>query len=216
MKISIFKKKDQNQYRLIKSPYLNKKNKMLVQIAKQYDGFGYMTTDLGRELENLYKDDSYIVGIHRTGYSEVNEDYLKEIFNRGLINNMDSLQGGFYTDKDYLDIKKTVDLFYDPILLNGAIKSANRYKSSAGSIIIKIPKSYLGLEDGEIKPIYYKDGNSNKLLPEYIYGYLPVSGEGILGEIVHNPNYTDEHTYIDSEGTLLYESKAIIRRERRK
>ena len=129
---------------------------------------------------------------------------------------MDALQGGFYTDKDYLDIKKTVDLFYDPILLNGAIKSANRYKSSAGSIIIKIPKSYLGLEDGEIRPIYYKDGNSNKLLPEYIYAYLPVSGEGILGEIVHNPNYTDEHNYIDSEDNLLYESKAIIRGERRK
>ena len=216
MNINIFKKTDQNQYRLIKSPYLNKKNKMLVQIAKQYDGFGYMTTDLGRELESLFQDDSYIVGIHRTGYSEVDEEYLKEVFNRGLINNMDLLQGGFHTDKDYLDIKKTVDLFYDPILLNGALKTANRYKQSAGSIIIKIPKSYLGLEDGEIKPIYYKDGVSNKLLPEYIYGYLPVSGEGVLGEIVRNPNYTDEHTYIDSEETLLYESKAIIRRERRK
>lgn len=216
MNINIFKKVDKNKYQLIKSPYLNKKNKRLVQIAKQNDGFGYMTTALGKEIESLFQDDSYIVGMHRTGYSEVDEEYLKEVFNRGLINNMDKLNYGFAIDKDYLDIKKTVDLFYDPILLNGAFKTANRYKSSAGSIIIKIPKSYLGIEDGEIKPIYYRDGVSNKLLPEYIYGYLPVSGDGILGEIIHNPNYTDFHTYIDSEGTLLYESKAIIRRERRK
>lgn len=216
MNINIFKRPDKDKYQLIKSPYLNKKNKMLVQLAKQYDGFGYMKTDLGKEIERLFKDESYIVGIHRTGYSEVNDEYLNEVFNRGLINNMDTLNYGFHADKDYLDIKKTVDLFYDPILLNGAVKTANRYKQSAGSIIIKIPKSYLGLEDGEIKPIYYKDGVSNKLLPEYIYGYLPVSGDGILGDMVHNPNYTDEHTYIDSEGTLMYESRVIIRSRRGK
>lgn len=215
MNINIFKKIDKDKYQIIKSPYLNKKNKMLMKLAKQYDDFGYMSVSLGREIESLFQDESYIVGIHRTGYSEVDNEYLKEIFNHGLINNMDLLQGGIHIDKDYLDIKKTVDLFYDPILLNGALKTANRYKASAGSIIIKIPKSYLGIEDGEIKPIYYKDGVSTKLLPEYIYGYVPVDKNGTLEEIIHNPNYTDNHVYIDSEGTLLYESKAISRQRRK-
>lgn len=215
MNINIFKKNNVQQYRLVKSPCLNKKNKMLVQLAKQYDGFGYMSLELGKEIEELFKDNSYIVGIHRTGYSVVDEEYLKEVFNRGLINNMDALQGGVHLDEDYLDIKKTVDLFYDPIVMNGPLKAANRYKQSSGCIIVKIPKSYLGLEDGEIKPIYYKDGVSTKLLPEYVYGYIPVIKDGVLGDIVHNPNYVDQHIYIDAEETLFYESKAIIRKRRK-
>lgn len=216
MRFDLFRKVDQDKYTLIKSPYLNKKNKMLVQLAKQYDGFGYMSNDLGTEIEALFSDDSYIVGIHRTGYSIVDEDYLKDVFNRGLINNMDLLQGGICLDDNYLDIRKTVDLFYDPIVINGPLKAANRYKESAGCIIVKIPKSYLGMEDGEVKPIYYKDGTSTKLLSEYVYGYVPVSKDGTLGDLIHNPNYTDDHIYIDSEDTLLYESKAISRSRRGK
>lgn len=215
MQINIFKKIDQNKYQLTKSPYLDKKNKMLAQLAKQYDDFGYMSNHLGAEIEKLFSDNSYIVGIHRTGYSIVDEDYLKEVFNRGLINNMDLLQGGIHIDDNYLDIRKTVDLFYDPIVFNGPLKAANRYKESAGCIIVKIPKSYLGIEDGDIKPIYYKDGVSSKLLPEYIYGYIPVDKDGTLGDIIHNPGYTDDHIYIDSEGTLLYESKALNRQRRK-
>lgn len=215
MNINIFRKNDVQKYQLIKSACLDKKNKMLVKLAKQYDGFGYMPLEVGKEIEELFKDESYIVGIHRTGYSVVDEEYLKEVFNRGLINNMDALQGGFHLDEDYLDIKKTVDLFYDPIVMNGPLKAAKRYKQSSGCIIVKIPKSYLGLEDGEIKPIYYKDGVSIKLLPEYVYGYIPVIEDGVLGEMVRNPNYVDEHIYIDSEDTLLYESKALIRTRRK-
>lgn len=215
MQIRIFKKIDPNKYQLIKSPYLNKKNKTLFQLAKQYDEMGYMPLEVGRELEQLFLDDSYIVGIHRTGVSNVNDEYLKDIFNKGLINNMDCLQGGHYMSENYLDIKKTVDLFYDPIVLNGALKTAGWYKESEGCVIVKVPKSYLGMADGEVKPIYYKDGISVKLLSEYVYGYVPVDKDGCVGSIVHNPNYTDEHVYIDSEDVLLYESKAVVRGRRK-
>lgn len=215
MKFNFFGKTDPEKYRLIKSSYLNKKNKMLLQLAKKNDNFGYMSMDVGKELEQLFSNDSYIVGIHRTGASIVHEGYLKDIFNRGLINNMDCLQGDIFRDTDYLDIKKTVDLVYDPIVLNGILKTAGRYKDSEGCIIIKIPKSYLGIEDGEIKPIYYKDGISIKLMSEYVYGYIPVSKDGTVGSIVNNPNYKDEHVYIDSEDSLFYESKAILRSRRK-
>lgn len=216
MNIKFFKEIDKDKYHLVKSPYLNKKNKMLVQLAKQYDNLGYMKDNVGKELEKLFEDDSYIVGIHRTGYSVVDDEYLKDIFNKGLINNMDSLQSGSYLDADYLDIKKTVDLFYDPIMLNGQLKGAYEYKNSEGCIIVKIPKSYLGMIEGEVKPIYYKDGVTPKLLSEYIYGYIPVSKKGVVGNIINNPNYTDNHIYIDAEDTLLYETNALIRSQRRK
>ena len=186
-----------------------------MQLVKQYNDFGYMSKALGQELEQLFYDDSYIVGVHRTGASVVNDNYLQDVFTKGLINNMDCLQGGIFTDVDHLDIKKTVDLVYDPIVLNGILKTASQYKCSEGCIIIKIPKSYLGMEDGEIKPIYYRDGISIKLMSEYIYGYIPVNKEGYVGDIVHNPNYADKHGYIDSEDVLLYESKAIIRNRRK-
>jgi len=215
LNISIFKKQDKNKYRLIKSSALNKKNRTLVQLAKQFDSYGYISVSVGREIESLFDDQAYIVGIHRTGYSEVNEEYLQEVFHNGLINNMDLLQGAIHVDENYLDIRKTVDLFYDPIVMNGPLKGASHYKESSGCIIVKIPKSYLGIEAGEVKPIYYKDGVSVKLLPEYIYGYIPVDKNGVLGDIVNNPNYCDVHTYIDSEEVLLYETKALNRQRRK-
>lgn len=211
MKFNIFKKDDLDKYKLTKSPCVKGQHKYLVKLAKQYDKYGYMSSSLGKEIEMLFEDDSYIVGIHRTGYSIVDDEYLKDVFNKGLINNMDAFQGGIHTDDNYMNIEKTVTLFHDPIILNGQLKVAHGYKGSYGSVILKIPKSYLGLADGEIKPIYYKDGISARLLPEYVYGYVSVDREGKLGEMIHNPNYTDNHIYIDSEDTLLYESKALSR-----
>lgn len=189
--------------------HIRSDNHELHDLAKTYDSYGYISKEVGEELESLF-DNNYIIGIHRTGYSDVNDAYLKDVFNNGLINNMDRLSGGF-GDK-FLDINKTVTLFYDFIYMNMQLKTAGSYKCSSGSIIIKIPKSYLGLAEGEVKPIYYQsDDITVKLLSEYVYGYIPVK-DGVVGDIIHNPNYRDEHTYIDSEDVLLYESKT--KRER--
>lgn len=107
------------------------------------------------------------------------------------------------------DIEKTVSLFYDFPILNGQLKAAVGYKNSEGCILVKIPKSYLGKEDGEIKPIYYKKDSSVRLLPEFVYGYIPVGKDGKLGEIIHNPNYTENHD-LDNVN-LMYENSAVIK-----
>lgn len=214
MNIKLFSRVDKNKYLLIKSPYLNKKNKFIVKLAKSYDSFGYMKKELGEEIESLFNDPDYMIGIHRTGYSNVDDKYLYDVFNRGLINNMDLMQGISNSDSNYLDIEKTVTLFNNFVIMNAQLKSAYNYKGSAGCVIVKIPKSYLGYGDGEVKPIYYKDKLSIKLLPEFVYGYIPVSEDGVLGDIVHNPNYSDEHNYVDAEDSLLYESNAIMGKNR--
>ncbi len=212
MKINFFKNNvDLDKYLLVRDFKFNKKNKFDMIRAKNLDEIGYIPKEVGKELESLF-DSDYAVGIHRVGYSNIDQT-LPDIFNRGLINNGDMLCGGF--QEDYIDITKTVSLMDSFLTMNGELKLAHNYKQSSGCIIVKIPYSYIGFKDGEIKPIYYQDGESIKLLPEYIYGYVPTDKEGRLGNIIHNDNYSNEHTYIDSEDTLKYETKAILRSRRR-
>jgi len=110
------------------------------------------------------------------------------------------------------DIKKTVSLFSDFTVLNGQLKAAHGYKGSQGCIIVKIPKSYLGKCDGPIEPIYYMNDGVTKLLPEFIYGYVPVDKEGRLGEININPKYKDVHNLNNPH--LLYEESAVYKAKR--
>ena len=211
----LFKKEiDPNKYLLVNSEYIDKKQKFKYNLAKKYDELGYMTTKVGKEIEQLFSNPTYMIGIHRTGYSNVDEEYIKAVFNRGLINNMDALQGG-KTDSSYVDIYKTVSFMDGFITMNAELKLAHNYKGSAGCFIIKIPASYIGMADGEVKPIYFKGKEGIKLLSEYIYGYIPCNDKGELGTIIHNPNYTDEHIYIDSEDILMYETRANSRLRRR-
>lgn len=197
-------KNTNGNYSLVKNKVVNKKAKFLYNLAKEYDDYGFMSQEVGKELSSLFDDPNYIVAIHRTGYSVIDDEYLKDVFFNGLINNGDVMSGAY--QENYIDIEKTATLFYDFVIMNGQIKSAGNYKGSKGSIIIKIPKSYIGLAEGEIKPIYFKEENGiNRLLPEFIYGYLPVD-QGKVGDIVHNPNYTDYHDY-SNEG--LYYEKSL-------
>lgn len=51
------------------------------------------------------------------------------------------------------------------------------------------------------KPIFFNDSGIPRLLPEYIYGYIPSDKDGNIDKIVHNYNYKDKHDYSD-EGLL--------------
>jgi len=188
---------------------LKEDNEFILNLAKQYDEYGYMSEELGKELDSLFENQDYIIGIHRTGYNYMDEEMINKIFNKGLINNGHIMQGGMAGSQD---IEKTVSLFDDFTVLNGQLKAAHGYKGSQGCIIVKIPKSYLGKCDGEIKPIYYLNDSVTKLLPEFIYGYVPVDKEGKLGEIQHNPKYKDVH-YLDNPN-LLYEQSAMYKAKR--
>lgn len=179
-------------------------NRYYKKLAKQYDKMGYLDVNIGRELSLLFNED-YAVGIHRTGYSRADSNYLYDVFYNGLINNGDLMQG--VAQNDYISIGKTVSIYSNPIIAVGQIKSACRYKDSDGVIIVRIPKSYIGLKNGEIKPIYYKENNGNtRLLPEYIYGFLPVMN-GNVGRLIRNPNYTNTHDY-ENDG-VYYESDVL-------
>jgi hypothetical protein len=193
-------------YSILRSSESIKEHEYMFNLSKEYDNYGYMSQELGEELDSLFLNNNYIVGIHRTGYTYMDDITINKIFNEGLINNGHIMSGGIAGTQD---IEKTVSLFYDFPILNGQLKAAHGYKGSEGCIVVKIPKSYLGKEDGEIKPIYYKKDSTVRLLPEFIYGYIPTKESGILGEIIRNPNYRDVHN-LDNVN-LLYEDSAVIR-----
>lgn len=193
-------------YSILRSSESIKEHEYIFQLSKEYDNYGYMSQQLGEELDSLFLDDSYMVGIHRTGYTRMDDVTIKKIFNEGLINNGHIMSGGMDGTQD---IEKTVSLFYDFPILNGQLKAAHGYKGSEGCMIVRIPKSYLGKEDGEIKPIYYQKDSTIMLLPEFIYGYIPTKEKGVLGDIIRNPNYKDIHN-LDNVN-LLYEGSAIYK-----
>lgn len=225
MAFSLFKKKkdiESMRVKLIKeltyahgysilrnSNTLKEDNEFMLNLAKEYDEYGYMSEELGRELDDLFTDENYIIGIHRTGYNYMDDEMIDSIFSEGLINNGHIMQGGMTGN---LDIERTVTLFDNFTLLNGQLKAAHGYKGSQGCVIVKIPKSYLNKSDGEVKPIYYKHDGVTKLLPEFVYGYVSVDNTGRLGEMNKNPNYKDIH-YLDNVN-LMYDQKVIYKAKR--
>ena len=191
-------------YSILRSSKSLKANKYLYELASDYDEIGFMSQELGEELDSLFLNDEYSIGIHRTGHNIMSNEMIETIFRDGLINNGHVMTGAVNGTQD---ISRTVSTFKDFTLLNGQLKSAFHYKDSQGCIIVKIPKSYIGEGNGEIKPIYYKKNGVTYLLPEFIYGYIPVSNDGVLKEIIRNPRYKDIHNLDNSN--LLYETNAI-------
>lgn len=165
------------------------------ELAKDYDTIGYMSEEVGCELDSLYDNPDYIIGIHRTGFTRINDKILNDIFNRGLYNNGDLMSSG--ANNGNYNIEKTVSFFNDLLLLIPSLKTCEGYKMSEGCIIVKIPKSYVGMKNGEVQPIFYKEnGYQVRLIPEFIYGYIPVKDKKI-NKIIHNPNYKDKHVLIN-------------------
>ena len=229
MKINFFKKTEQikeeslrikllkeleygHGYSVLRSSESLKEHDFLVNIASDADNVGYMSQELGDELDKLFLEDDYSIGIHRTGYTMMNDEILNDMFSNGLINNGHLGSGA---NIGQFDIDKTVTFFNDFSLMYGQLKAASAYKNSQGCIIVKIPKSYLGLKEGEIKPIFNKENTINRLLPEFIYGYVPVN-ENNVGEIIHNPNYKDIHNYDNYNQNLYYDSSVVNKQKREK
>lgn len=192
--IKYYNANQRKEYSLVRDSKLNINYHIIKNLAKEYDEIGYMDSDVGKEIESLFEE-GYAVGIHRVGYTIINDSVLSNIFNHGLYNNGDVMSSGAVGSN--LNINKTVSFCKNILTMIGSIKSCEGYKKSQGCIIIKIPKSFIGMGDGVVQPIYYKDNNSQiRLLPEFIYGYIPVIDKQVYN-IIHNPNYKDDHKLIN-------------------
>lgn len=196
MKLSLGKYNPNAPYKLRKD--FKYDNKWFKNLAKEYDEISTITNEVAKELKDVCDFQKYAIGIHRTGYSNVTPEYLDDVFNNGLINNGDAMQG---VTRKYVDLEKTVSIIENYTILIGVLKTGHNYKNSDGMLLIKIPKEDIDSENPNRKPIFFNDSGIPRLLPEYIYGYIPSDKDGNIDKIVHNYNYKDKHDYSD-EGLL--------------
>ena len=174
--------------------YTNVKgNKMLKNIIKEqndcYKNVQYKIPEqTGKMLQSIYESNDYYLMIHRTDYHI--SQIMKYTFQKGIV-----MRSTDYTCN--LSKYKHFPTILEQIMI------CNQYKNSQGCVIVKIPKN-LDL------PIYYENDNymiSTSvlcLLPEYVYGYIPVKDSNV-GEIILNPLYQDTHDY-NPDG-LYYDEK---------
>lgn len=199
MKIFFGKKYDPKaSYKLVKDFKYN--SKWYQGIAKEYDDISVITNEVANELKDICDFENYVIGVHRTGYSNVTPEFLDDVFHNGLINNGHSMHG---VQNDYINLERTVSIVSDFTLLVGVLKTGHNYKSSQGMFLVKIPKEDMNENNDSRKPIYFNSDIAPRLLPEYIYGYIPSDRDGNITKIIHNDNYKDAHDY-QNEG-LLYE-----------
>lgn len=132
----------------------------------------------GKVLESIFENPNDNLCIHRTDYSI--EQIQKVIFQLGMP----------VRDTEYTTHMSQYKHF--PTILE-QIQACNEYKMAQGCLLIRLPKN-------NQLPIYYKNDTFLQgatqlfLLPEYIYGYVPVKN-GQVGDIILNPNYVDVHNY---------------------
>ena len=145
-------------------------------VAKKHDNV-CVPFDVGKELENISDFIRTTVYIHKTSIKNIIDGEKIDIFENGItvptdvpinISNIASKCSNFWALMD---------------------KIASTDKDEC-SVLIKIPNDYLK----GTKPMYYSDGKSVKILPEFIYGIASIDASGKIS-IISNHNYTDTHDY---------------------
>lgn len=170
--------------------------KWLKEQIKLINSSGYISEELGRELEAFFSDVGYIgndksfshlgynAGIHLTGYTEINEEYINDVFNNGLINNGHAMHGGG-ENKNAPSIDLTVTPFDSIIFAIRHLKFGATYKSSKAGILIKYPKEL----ERDNETLEYFDGVTYRIYPNFIYGIVLINENNIVGDLIKNPNY---------------------------
>lgn len=146
---------------------------------------GNIEDSINNYLDNLLAEDNVLIGIHRVG-NYFTEDIMNDIFNNGL--KITGHMNGAITTKE---LKNNVSYYPNNKTIKKELLYANSYKSSLGSILIRIPDSKLE----ENSDILLVDGNDIRLNPKYIIGYVPVYENNTINNIVFNNNYINDKTY---------------------
>ena len=151
--------------------YMHKKVKMnLKEYADAMKAFEVrdvisLKNKLGMELEKIFFDDDYVIGVHRTGA----EGNAVEILKNGLYLTGHTLSGGA-GDTSGIDLKKNITFHTEYIDFIKALSEGATYKTYGfgygDAIIVKIPKADIKnfdkiLDFSDVTPV---------LKPEYLVG----------------------------------------------
>lgn len=168
------------------------------ELAADYDDMGFISNKTGAQLEKLFLNDDYIIGIHRCGVANGTD-----IMNSGL-NLTGHLASGFVSAN--VDLSNNISFFEqtDTSFLRFIIglKTASNYKSidsNADALIVAIPKSEFesyDILDSSFTPkennnLFDELGSMSRLKSEYILGSIH-SDNGNLGDINFNEKFNNK------------------------
>lgn len=169
---------------------------------------GKLSTSFGQEMQSLYEDNEYFLGLHSTK----SDDQLEyKIFYQGLKNSMQNADNMLNRTVMFgNDLTFTKALNYAAY----AIFPVDERNQNYTNFILKIP--YSALNNNNPLPIWCSnnyDGSENYLNPEYVYGMYHLR-DGVDREIIHN-NLQEkfQYKYLKTDESVdkqVYEMESIL------
>lgn len=168
------------------------------ELAADYDDMGFISNKTGAQLEKLFLNEDYIIGIHRCGVANGTD-----IMNSGLNLTGHSSSG---VESTNVDLSSNISFFEQNAtnflhFIRG-LKTASYYKSrnsNADALIVAIPKSEFESYDildsrfipKENNNLFDNLGSMSRLKSEYILGSIN-SDNGNLGDIKFNEKFNNQ------------------------
>lgn len=174
-------------------------HKLHVQVVKDVENMGLLDKNVGNKLYNMFKDDNYIYGIHRTP----SQHFANSIMNEGLVL---TGHGGNVNSKN-VDLNLNISFRenksdFDFAMFVRDIKSASSYKTiydKGYAMVVRLPKNY-DIND----LVVYKDGQP-VLKKDYIVGKIEVDNGNVYkseNTIFRNDIKDDNVSSNEAEGLL--------------
>lgn len=131
-------------------------------------------------LDNLLSEDNVLIGIHRVG-NNFSKEKKDDIFNNGL-----KITGHFDGAVDSTkQLNNNVSYYPNNHKIKKKLMYADQYKSSVGSILIRIPDEKLEVNND----ILLNVNNEIRLNPKYIVGYVPLYQNNTIKNIIYSDAY---------------------------
>lgn len=178
---------------------------------------GSVSQELLDYLLPILTEENVLVGIHRTGMANMKD--INNIFEKGFLmtgHGLNVIQTGG------VPLNENFGYYPNNMEILNQLKYAGGYKSSKGSILIRIPDEDLKdgkffeedktmdsvsrIEDGKVieKPV---ERITRHIKTEYILGYVPVSEDFSIDRIILNPNYNKKTE--NKEGKIDIKAESI-------
>ena len=157
-------------------------------VAKKYDNV-CVPFEVGKELENISDFKKTTMFVHKTSLSDITDGEKVDVFENGVT----------VPSNGTINIRSISNMCSNFWTLMDKIASTGKDECS---VLIKIPNDCLK----GTKPMYYSDGETVRLLPEFVFGIASIDKAGRIN-IISNPKYTDTHDY--PEDGLISEGQEV-------
>lgn len=184
----VMEKNNHGKYSIFNSsaakPYLDSKNKDVIEIILENDMDCNLPIDLGVFLDNISTDSRNVVAFSRVYIGEldkegsVRSDEIVDIATNGLKNN-----GHINSSGVYQKVNSPSDCLSPLTKLSGWINLVGSYKKNNATILYSFPSEFMSddchFENHDPNNVYDFKDNLTYLKPEYLIGMIIKNKEGL-------------------------------------